>query len=413
MRHLVSVLLIPPLLALGAPAAHAAGSCQGMPATIESSGGTVTGTPGDDVILVTGRADVHALEGNDVICVVGGTVDAGPGDDRVEVTGPANGTFLETAYLGPGDDRYTSTGYGYDQVDAGQGGDSTGRDTISTGDGHDSVASGVVAQPNSDVIDLGPQGGSLTVLLPAGSDVRASGGVPDATEASALTIEAAADDTASWSVQLSGQVSRAGASVGTFTGFSSTRLELGPNTPVTVRGSAGVDRLSLQGGVPDVDLGGSKDFLSLDALPTGGRVDGGGGRHNWLSAASVDALEIDSRRGELGPLEMDGFQIFALGAPSIDFRGNSKPETVWAVGCRVNLRGRGGDDWLSKAHEDARPFLPSCGSYRFRMYGGAGDDRLNGWNDRDKLFGGLGRDVAAGHQGRDVCRAEVERQCER
>jgi len=165
--------------------------------------------------------------------------------------------------------------------------------------------------------------------------------------------------------------------------------------------------------VPDVDLGASQDFLFLDGPLTGGRVDGGAGRHDWLSVASVDPIELDNRRGEVGPLEMDGFQVFALGAPKIDFRGSKQPETVWAVGCKVQLRGGGGHDLLSRAHEDARPYLPSCRAYRFRMYGGPGNDRLNGWNDRDKLFGGPGRDLASGHRGRDTCRAEVERRCER
>src|SRR3712207_8807042 len=95
MRFLVSALLLPPLLALGTSPAQAAGTCQGMAATIESSGGTVTGTPGDDVILVTGPADVNALEGHDVICMAEGTLLAGPGDDRIEVTTPNSSTIHE------------------------------------------------------------------------------------------------------------------------------------------------------------------------------------------------------------------------------------------------------------------------------------------------------------------------------
>src|SRR3954468_13832274 len=71
--------------------AHATGSCHGQPATIEASAGDVTGTPGDDVIVVTGTVRfVRAGDGNDLICLAGTTtesyVDTGAGADRVDAS---------------------------------------------------------------------------------------------------------------------------------------------------------------------------------------------------------------------------------------------------------------------------------------------------------------------------------------
>lgn len=97
--------------------AAAAVECQGKPATIvvdvARDGGTVRGTPGDDVIVITGSGgdagliSVHALEGNDTICVQGALpndtgpeddesdVDGGPGIDAFEYIGSDQDDFLE------------------------------------------------------------------------------------------------------------------------------------------------------------------------------------------------------------------------------------------------------------------------------------------------------------------------------
>ena len=52
------LVLIASALSFAPGAAHAVGSCQGLPATIESAGGQVTGTVGADVILATGTAAI-------------------------------------------------------------------------------------------------------------------------------------------------------------------------------------------------------------------------------------------------------------------------------------------------------------------------------------------------------------------
>ena len=67
---LTVALVVPSALALSGPVAPtyaAAAVCQGQPATIEGSTGTITGTEGNDVIVSTGPdTEVQALGGNDL-----------------------------------------------------------------------------------------------------------------------------------------------------------------------------------------------------------------------------------------------------------------------------------------------------------------------------------------------------------
>jgi Ca2+-binding RTX toxin-like protein len=133
------------LTLLPAPVAHAAATCQGQPATIEASTGTVAGTSGDDVIVVSDDAfRVEAKEGDDLVCVAGNTefpddltwlaIDAGPGDDFVDTTsagaksdstlGAGSDTFVGGPFddrvrigtVAPGDTDEVSTGAGDDYL---------------------------------------------------------------------------------------------------------------------------------------------------------------------------------------------------------------------------------------------------------------------------------------------------------
>jgi Ca2+-binding RTX toxin-like protein len=116
---LAIALVVSSTLALTAPLAPtyaAAAVCQGQPATIEGSTGTITGTEGNDVIVSTGPGtEVKALGGDDIICVVGGTVETGPGDDSVVSTAPVG--IHTTVFLFGGNDRYAG-GDGGDTVTA-------------------------------------------------------------------------------------------------------------------------------------------------------------------------------------------------------------------------------------------------------------------------------------------------------
>src|SRR5262245_43346108 len=114
---LAGVLVAPAaLVASGAAApSYAASTCQGHLATIEGTGGILTGTERADVIVSHGRdTEVRALGGNDLICVEGGDVSTGAGDDSVVSTAPA-GT-LTSVYLVGGSDSYVGGAGGSDVV---------------------------------------------------------------------------------------------------------------------------------------------------------------------------------------------------------------------------------------------------------------------------------------------------------
>jgi hypothetical protein len=394
LHRLVAPLLAVPLLTLVPAPAHAIGTCQGQAATIESAGGTVTGTEGPDVILVTGFATVTALGGDDVICVVGGDLDAGAGDDSVSVTLAAvpNANF-QRAVLGPGANRYTSTG------------------AMS-----DSVTSGVPDAPNVDVVDLGPGGGDgLAVTLAPGSAVTATAG--PAVENDILAVHAVAGDSASWDVTLPATVSRAGVSMGTFTNFPShTILDLGPDAAATVRGTDRPDRVTLGVGSVDATLGAGQDFVTIDGhfgtAPSSGRLDLGAGR-DMLSVGVNGRLRADLDRGRLGGLKVRRLERSVLAAKRVRVKGSTRGDEISAIGCRVVMRGGPGDDELAKASDEWRVFLPRCRQYRLTEFGQGGDDSLRGWSYDDHLDGGRGRDQANGLNGTDWCRAEAERHCER
>jgi hypothetical protein len=149
---LAVALVVPSAIALsgpGAPAYAAAAVCQGQPATIEGSTGTIAGTEGNDVIVATGPdVDVQALGGNDLICVVGGQVETGFGDDSVVSTAAA-GTST-TAYLGSGRDSYVG-GAGRSDVVTGQ----LSLLTVTMGPGGGVLELDPTSTPGSGTVDFG------------------------------------------------------------------------------------------------------------------------------------------------------------------------------------------------------------------------------------------------------------------
>jgi Ca2+-binding RTX toxin-like protein len=159
------------LVLLPTSRADAAATCQGQPATIEASAGTVMGTPGPDVIVVTGTVTVvDAGDGDDRICLVGTVklgddrhwldVAAGAGNDVVDVS--QAGAKSDTD-LGPGVDAFTGSAFkewvrvGGSYYNGGSDGD-LGPDTIDTGAGKDALS-------------MGPSGVVVDARLGAGEDL--------------------------------------------------------------------------------------------------------------------------------------------------------------------------------------------------------------------------------------------------
>lgn len=126
--------------------AHAAATCLGQPATIEASSGNVQGTPGNDVIVLSGTVKfADAGAGDDLICVTDTTkppiVSTGAGADEVDAS--AAGTKVNVT-LGPGPDSLAGSAYD-DYVQVGTGGASLaapgdpGPYDVSTGGGKDTL----------------------------------------------------------------------------------------------------------------------------------------------------------------------------------------------------------------------------------------------------------------------------------
>jgi len=144
-RGVALALLGPAVALLPASNAHAAGTCHGVPATIEASTGTVTGTAGADVIVATGTVRrVDAGDGDDLVCLVSTSkrvmLGDGAGNDVLDAS--AAGASTQTSlgvgadsFIGSDHDDYVGSGT---LAPMGALGD-PGPDQVSTGSGPDTL----------------------------------------------------------------------------------------------------------------------------------------------------------------------------------------------------------------------------------------------------------------------------------
>ena len=146
------------LLPTATATAHAAASCHGQPATIEASSGNVQGTPGNDVIVLSGTVKfADAGDGDDLVCITDTTkppsLDTGAGADEVDASGA--GTKVNVR-LGPGPDSLVGSRYG-DYVQVGTAGASLdapgdpGPYQVTTGAGGDTLIVDVGAVVDADL----------------------------------------------------------------------------------------------------------------------------------------------------------------------------------------------------------------------------------------------------------------------
>lgn len=289
-----AALIAPSVLALtgaGAPAlghSPAAATCQGRPASIEGSTGTITGTEGDDVIVSTGPdTTVQALGGNDVICVVGGQVNTGPGDDAVLSTGPVQSTT--SVYLVGGNDTFVgglgASGVVVDAI--------TSFHVTLTGVGFGTVQLNPATVPGTGTIDFGTTGNVLY----------------------AFGLESAAVDLARGTVAIDGllDVTTTGLHNATATGCRvRLRGDDDPNTlnayghDVVLRGGGGGDRMGRVGNGFDLDLPRCDRYKSVVRGESGpdhlyGRLGddvlvGGPGRDHANGAGGKDTCRAEVER---------------------------------------------------------------------------------------------------------------------
>jgi Ca2+-binding RTX toxin-like protein len=141
--------------------ARAASICHEQPATIEASSGDVEGTPGDDVIVVSGTVrSVGADEGDDLICLLdtvklgGGHASlwivAGAGDDVIDTSAAGAKSYT---ILGAGSDTFLGGPF-HDSVNVGASGGSDS-EQVSTGAGKDSLSVSDVDPGPAGTFDLG------------------------------------------------------------------------------------------------------------------------------------------------------------------------------------------------------------------------------------------------------------------
>lgn len=443
-------------------------TCRGEAATIVGSPGDpallgsdgITGTEGRDVVVTNGATKVSTLGGDDVICVTAGgassvkrvVIDAGAGDDIVEGTTAPD--WVVQADLGAGADRFeggnagnfVSGAYSDVTVSADNAAD-TEKDVIVGGDGTDVVHSGVVGQPNPDVIALGAGNDSLVHGgTTAGGSIDGGPGVdeffPSAPRSGDTII-----DNAVGQLVIGQQVVATWSGMETF--WTGTSAVYGGGSLVFV-GTAADETVHAQvSGRVRATFGAGDDIFRADQAPRAGSViDGGDGRDLLYVTSRAGLLDLDLRSGELvasagAPYTTSAtnFEDASLFAQRVVLGGTNSRNDLRFDACDADLRGRGGSDTIAHSYDSLYdsvfcPRFPKArldgGSGRDDitgtigkdvLIGGGGPDELRGadGNDvlragrgNDLLLGGKGRDRAGGGPGRtDLCRAEHERRCER
>lgn len=431
-----AILLVAVWLVAVSGAAAATPRCAGHRATIVSSAGKIVGTPGRDVIVATGGGVVRALGGDDTICVRGkgfAFVDAGSGDDTLLSQGRGG----LSADLGSGRDTFRG-GAGRDQVEGGG-----GADTISTGAGADAY----VADRGStrDTVDLGA-GGDLLAVVTAGDNAGAN--VAGGAGKDTVIFDVDSDlpmtvDASSGTAALSG---RAFSRWAKFEVYAVDSYDDG----LAFTGSAADETLLVYGrGVVAAAMGDGDDNLYVTAFGESQvTVDGEAGLDALSLSSDLDiigslptsTISDDQTAVSFGAIE----RLSAVGEGSVTLTGGDLADDLQANGCRVTLRGGGGNDNLRVGFDQVGGIIGEfltewptfCQRPSSRVYGEAGDDTLisrvlspsnvieasrsvsgpRGVSQErpvtDLLDGGDGVDVARAGRGRDTCIAETRVACE-
>lgn len=425
-RRIVLALPVPILIAAGlvgmspSPSSAAGETCRGMAATLVGEpGSTLTGTPGDDVIVTNGAERVKAGEGDDTICVTPvarfftDLVDAGPGADLVDTSAAGAGTIV----LGSGADTFAG-GTGNDLVFT----DGDG-DTIDGGRGSDVIRSGLDGQPNTDRVTI--TGGTVEV-----TGVPARGAAFDAGAKGSFVLSGLGGP-GTWKLDADAEkLTYRGKTVAKVTGFSTYEIEA-PDRLVRFAGTNGKDDLTLDSPAA-VNLKGGRDRVAVHLGCTSARGDvpvvyGGPGRDVLEVDSCASGVRIDLERRYVKPTTSSkaktqvrpvGFEMVEAYAQKVRLAGAAAPETMVAFGCDVEIRGDDGNDKLGYrgGNDESIQFDYSrdCSkkSTTARYIGGNGNDRLaGGVQDKTTMNGGAGRDKAFGGSSRDICQAEVRSNC--
>lgn len=448
------------------PVAHAAGeTCRGEAATIVGTPGNpallgsdgVIGTEGRDVVVTNGAFKVTTLGGDDLICVTAGDgpsvnrvlIDAGAGDDVVDGTTAPD--WIVQAQLGEGADLFEGGDAGSSvrgAYDDGSPAD-TERDVIVGGDGSDGVHSGVIGQPNPDVIALGDGNDSLIYGgVTAGGSIDGGAGVDELFPSTLSTPgEDTLIDNAAGRMLIDQQVVATWTGMETF--WTGSSAVFGGNSLVFVGTAADETVHAKVAGQVRATFGAGDDSFLADQAPRAGSVvDGGDGRDLLYVTSRAGLLDLDLRRGRLvasagAPYTTSAtdFEDASLFAQRVVIGGTDSRNDLHFSACDADLEGRGSADVISRTYDSLYEsvFCPRYPKARLdggsgrddlegtigkdvllggkgpdELSGSIGDDVLRGGRGDDRLLGGKGRDSADGGTGRkDLCRAERTSHCER
>ena len=302
-RH--AALLAFALVATTAPAAGAAPACFGRRATIvgDRDGGSLRGTPGDDVIVGGPGTDfIDGRGGNDRIC--GGSnlweeedwIKGGPGDDLLD-----GGVRNDLLYGGRGAD-YITGNASYDLIHAGPG------DDVARGaDGSDRVFGG----PGDDKLYGGD---SPDYLLGDTGDDKMDGGEGSDAVMYQMNCCDYSYNPDGVVVDLPAGTGKAPGEADTLTGIEDIWWSPGDDTLI---GTDADNWIRSGDGEDIVDAGGGDDYLIPDdpyENPAGGtdHVDGGSGT-DWVRYDGFDPMTVDlaagrADGGDKGPDELVGIE---------------------------------------------------------------------------------------------------------
>jgi Ca2+-binding RTX toxin-like protein len=431
-RLLIAGILLLSLVLTPGTAPAAAGTCRGVPATIEGEvAGTVTGTDGPDVIVTGGADRVLALGGDDLVCVTGLApgdvrVEAGAGGDTVDARATDNGAV--EVVLGAGEDVFAG-GRADERVYAGGVGVAAddARDVIRTRSGDDRVSSGSRDQDNADVIRTGSGHDTVRYLGVQGEsgvldpgvlsfdtlrvDLTSDDAVTTVVDTDAQTIVQNGVTTLRWNGYIARWVLAGTPGSGSDVHFEGNELRellmllLRGSPAFTAHMGGGWDNVKItrqdnhaRGAV--IALGGGIDRLSLTF----------GQQASALNDLYVSLLQGRAEYEGYTPIPsayVSGARIVTARAQRVTLVGNGKLNRLVALACRSTIRGMGGNDTMVGDSSSFR-----CAGHGAIMSGGLGDDRLWGTPADDMLVGGDGFDRARGGPGKDICRTEIEHDCE-
>jgi Ca2+-binding RTX toxin-like protein len=351
---------------------------------------TLQGGAGDDTIVCFDDADTAKADrldggsGNDLLRFIG---QGGNNDDNVIILD------ADIAFA------YGTTALNFERIDFLSGNTTGGRDVVAGGDGDDSIFS----LGGNDLIGGGY--GRNVLFAGAGNDVIASIGQD-------YVDGGTGDDLLIMVARTSGRLGFGASSQFVFRAGESQILS--NNTQVV-----NIERLDWTGnGAADFVTGG----VNRDALMGGGGADtlDGGGERDTIDGGSGDDVII-ARRGEgadtLEGGEGDDRLVLDLGDAMggiyhygwwgvLDARYLFGPTGTTMVSGfeRVTIRAGQGNDILDGGEAETSNTAPRGSPLGFgdRLYGGAGNDILNGLGGRDALYGEEGDDQLVWSLGADV-----------